>query len=105
MSVAHPCFIHEMMELCGLNNLANQYKDRSRYPQLSDEELQDLNPNLLLLSSEPYPFAEKHILHFQKLLPSAKILIVDGEMFSWYGSRIQFFNNHWLSLKQQILSL
>jgi ABC-type Fe3+-hydroxamate transport system substrate-binding protein len=60
----------------------------SRYPQISEELLIAANPEVLLLSSEPFPFAAKHIEHFTKILPHTKVLLVDGEMFSWYGSRL-----------------
>jgi len=42
----------------------------------------------VLLSSEPYPFRDKHREELQALLPHATIRLVDGEMFSWYGSRL-----------------
>ena len=73
-----------MLEKCGLINASIE----NRYPELSDEEIVRMNPELILLSSEPYPFKEKHIAHFRKLLPSAQVKLVDGEMFSWYGSRL-----------------
>ena len=51
----------------------------------------------ILLSSEPFPFKEKQIAEFQKICPKAKILLVDGELFSWYGSRLilaaEYFKN------------
>ncbi|WP_209309641.1 hypothetical protein [Tamlana crocina] len=53
----------------------------------------DSTPNtevdLVLLSSEPFPFSEKHISEVQKYFPNANVLLVDGEMFSWYGSRLK----------------
>ena len=45
------------------------------------------NPEYLLLSSEPYPFKEKHIEEFERILPATKVILVDGQMFSWYGIR------------------
>jgi len=54
------------------------------------EELKSQNPDFIFLSSEPYPFKEKHIEELQIHLPKTKILLVDGEMFSWYGSRILY---------------
>ncbi len=77
-------FINEMLGFAGFENLIQA----ARYPQLLDEELINLNPEYLLLSSEPFPFKESHIQYFQSLLPKAKIRLVDGEMFSWYGSRL-----------------
>ena len=77
-------FINEMLEFAGFENLI----PTSRYPVLSEKELVELNPEHLLLSSEPFPFQENHIKFFQSLLQKTKISLVDGEMFSWYGSRL-----------------
>ena len=46
------------------------------------------SPDFVFLSSEPYPFKEKHIRQIQEIYPTATIKLVDGEMFSWYGSRL-----------------
>lgn len=85
MSVGRNTFIHHVMERAGFGNSC---KNHARYPELSSEEIRMLNPSLILLSSEPYPFKEKHIAELQELLPGAKIMLADGEMFSWYGSRL-----------------
>lgn len=77
-------FINDMLQRCGLKNIA----EGIRYPELTDQEITDLNPELILLSSEPYPFKEKHIEYYRKLAPAAFVKLVDGEMFSWYGSRL-----------------
>lgn len=74
-------FIDAMLQECGLENLARN----ERYPEASGDE----NPDFVFLSSEPFPFSEKHIAHFQQIYPNAKIVIVDGEFFSWYGSRLK----------------
>lgn len=84
MAVGKHTFINDMLDKAGIDNTV----DNDRYPELTEEELQRLNPEVLLLSSEPFPFKEKHILYFQKIIPDAKIIIVDGELFSWYGSRL-----------------
>jgi ABC-type Fe3+-hydroxamate transport system substrate-binding protein len=73
-----------MMPYAGFENLIKE----SRYPEISIEELQQLNPEYLLLSSEPFPFKSKHLKEFENFLSQAKIVLVDGEMFSWYGSRL-----------------
>ena len=78
-------FIDQMLQLSGWNNL---FANKERYPTVTIEELILQKPELLLLSSEPYPFGNKHIAEFQKQLPGTKIILVDGEMFSWYGSRL-----------------
>ncbi|MCW3103997.1 MAG: transporter substrate-binding protein [Bacteroidetes bacterium] len=86
MVAGHDTFINEMMKLCGFENV---FTDRdSRYPEVSREEILEAKPELILLSSEPYPFKEQHIMEFRELLPDAKVMVVDGEIFSWYGSRL-----------------
>ena len=89
-------FINEMLKYCGLINLIKE----TRYPELSDFELKALNPEVILLSSEPYPFKEKHIKNFHQIWPNAKIKLVDGEMFSWYGSRLLKSAPYFQNLKQ-----
>ncbi|MFZ6023931.1 MAG: ABC transporter substrate-binding protein [Bacteroidota bacterium] len=85
MSIGADTFIHDMLSRCKLLNL---FVHKNRYPATTPEELQSLSPELILLSSEPYPFADKHIEALQNILPRAQIELVDGEMFSWYGSRL-----------------
>ncbi len=85
MSIGVDTFIHDMLYHCGFSNL---FAFKTRYPETAIEELQVLSPDILLLSSEPYPFAQKHIDALQKKLPDTRIELVDGEMFSWYGSRL-----------------
>lgn len=77
-------FIHALLEKLNLRNVIED----TRYPEISDEKIRQLNPGYILLSSEPYPFREKHIAELKALCPAAKIILVDGEMFSWYGSRL-----------------
>lgn len=60
------------------------------------------NCQLLLLSSEPYPFKQKHVDELQALLPSARIMLVDGEAFSWYGSRLLYSAQYFKNLINQI---
>lgn len=71
--------------LLKLNNFENVYEE-DRYPVTSLEELKTKKPDLILLSSEPYPFSEKHIGLFKEV--GTEIKLVDGEYFSWYGSRL-----------------
>ena len=92
-------FISDMIEKAGFENI---YKDRKRYPEVIISELKQLQPEVILLSSEPYPLKEKHITELQSLLPQTKILLVDGEMFSWYGSRMLYAPEYFQKLQQQI---
>lgn len=86
MVAGRDTFIDEMLSVCGFENVFTT----SRYPQITSEELTEAAPQLIFLSSEPYPFREKHMDEFAALVPKAKIQLVDGEMFSWYGSRLQY---------------
>lgn len=82
---ANDTFIDDMLQRAGFENVFGQ---RSRYPEIQNAQLQAADPELILLSSEPYPFTEKHKAALQELCPKATILLVDGELFSWYGSRL-----------------
>ena len=87
MAAGNGTFIGDMLKRIGLENKMSD--DHSRYPELNLEGIKSLNPELILLSSEPYPFKESHINELQNILPHTKIILVDGELFSWYGSRLQ----------------
>lgn len=84
MTVGKDTFINNMMQYAGYENVINY----NRYPELSFADMQKINPEVVLLSSEPYPFKKEHIVELQNILPDAEIKLVDGEMFSWYGSRV-----------------
>ncbi len=99
MTIGGDTFIHSMLEAAGFNNI---YADKKRYPELSIDELQAADCQLLLLSSEPFPFTQKHIDELQPLLPATKIILADGEMFSWYGSRLQYAPEYFMRLPAQL---
>lgn len=78
-------FINNMIEHMGWTNVLS---GKMRYPEIALQELADKQVNKILLSSEPYPFKDAHIAEIKAVLPDAEVLLVDGEMFSWYGSRM-----------------
>ncbi|WP_201986618.1 ABC transporter substrate-binding protein [Hymenobacter rubidus] len=86
MVAASGTFIDDMLHRAGFTNA---FADQARYPEISAEQLAAAAPQRIFLSSEPYPFGEKHLAEFQTICPDAKIEIVDGELFSWYGSRLR----------------
>lgn len=94
MGVASDTFIHSILSEIGF---VNTLQSKSRYPELDRSDLESLNPDYVFLSSEPYPFRQKHLGELEKLFPNAKVILVDGEFFSWYGSRLmkapQYFNS------------
>jgi ABC-type Fe3+-hydroxamate transport system substrate-binding protein len=78
-------FIHSLLETTGW---VNAFADVPRYPTVSPDEFRQRNPDLVLLSSEPYPFRAKHQAELNQLLPRATVRLVEGDLFSWYGSRL-----------------
>ncbi|NGP89151.1 helical backbone metal receptor [Fodinibius halophilus] len=86
MSIGHDTYIHDVMDHY---NLSNVFNNESRYPTFELDELKTYNPDLVLLSSEPYPFKEKHISMVEEVCPAARVLLVEGEWFSWYGSHMK----------------
>jgi len=68
-------------------------------PSAPVEEIKERSPKVLLLSSEPYPFREQHIHSLSAQLPATKVLLADGEMFSWYGSRLLHSANYFRTLR------
>ncbi|MDZ4795399.1 MAG: helical backbone metal receptor [Bacteroidota bacterium] len=99
MTVGGDTFIHAMLEAAGFDNL---FRNRTRYPEVSISEIGTMNCELLLLSSEPYPFQQKHMDELQAQIPDTKIVLVDGEMFSWYGSHLLKAPSYFTNLQQQI---
>lgn len=79
-------FIRDMLRRCGLSAVTDG--EYGRYPVLEDAQLATLDPDVVLLSSEPFPFKEEHIAAMNMILPGTPVHLVDGEMFSWYGSRL-----------------
>lgn len=99
MTVGGDTFIHAMLQQAGFENI---YGESSRYPAITIEQLGEDKPDLLFLSSEPYPFRQNHIDELQAHLPHTKIMLVDGELFSWYGSRLLHSPAYFMNLRQQL---
>lgn len=86
MVVASGSFIDDMLHRAGFRNV---FAHLGRYPEIAPEHLAAAAPARIFLSSEPYPFREKHRAEFQAICPAANVQLVDGELFSWYGSRLR----------------
>lgn len=95
MAAGKGTFIDEMMRAAGFENVVIE----DRYPELTIDQIKVLNPGVVLLSSEPYPFKGKDIRAIKEVLPLAEVKLVDGEMFSWYGSRLRKVPKYLKSLK------
>jgi ABC-type Fe3+-hydroxamate transport system substrate-binding protein len=99
MSVGGDTFIHAMMQQAGFENA---FKERRRYPTLTIEDIRRSRSDVLLLSSEPFPFKQKHVDELSAQLPDMQIILVDGEMFSWYGSRMKYAPAYFRQLMQEL---
>jgi ABC-type Fe3+-hydroxamate transport system substrate-binding protein len=92
-------FINEMLKKCGL---INAFESLSRYPAVTQDQVTEAQPEVILLCSEPYSFEEAHVHQFRERFPFAKVFIVDGEIFSWYGSRLQYAGDYFIDLRRRI---
>jgi iron complex transport system substrate-binding protein len=79
-------FINELLKL---NHFKNIYENNGRYPEIELKKIRlEGDPDLVFLSSEPYPFKEEDAFEIGRFTHHAKTVFVDGEMFSWHGSRL-----------------
>jgi ABC-type Fe3+-hydroxamate transport system substrate-binding protein len=95
-------FINDLLPYCGVENV---FSNEARYPEIDLKTLKAKKCQVILLSSEPYPFKEKHQKEMEALLPGIPVILVDGEMFSWYGSRLSSAADYLENLHRDILSI
>lgn len=93
-------YIGNMMEFNGLQNIAPHKGER--YPQIAFDKLKELKPELILLTSEPYSFKSKEAQEMAQIFPNALVKIVDGEMFTWYGSRMILAMSYFQKLQKEL---
>ncbi len=97
MVAGNDTFINTLLKLNGFTNV---FKNTDgRYPEVQLSQLKEMD--YVFLSSEPFPFKDKHIAEIQ-VFTSAKIILVDGEYFSWYGSRLLGAFEYFKSLAQKL---
>lgn len=103
MAAGSQTYINSMLACCGFENVFTDLE--GRYPSLETEQIQEKGPDFLFLSSEPFPFAEQHQREIESKIPGLRTILVDGEMFSWYGVRmlsaVSYFKQLVLALKQK----
>lgn len=99
IAVGRNTFIDDILQKIGLINVVKQ----DRYPEIElSTPNSQLQTQFVFLSSEPYPFKDNHIQEIQSALPNAKVMLVDGEMFSWYGSRLVKSINYLFHLQDEL---
>ncbi len=95
MSVGHDTFIHEMLSIAGFTNV---FAAHIRYPEVSLEQLSE--SDVVFLSSEPFPFNNTHL---KEVKPFAnRCFLVDGELFSWYGTRLLASFRYFKELRHEV---
>ncbi|MFT5848570.1 MAG: ABC-type Fe3+-hydroxamate transport system substrate-binding protein [Psychroserpens sp.] len=99
MVAAKDTFIDDMLSV---NGFKNYFGDLERYPEVNLNSITE-ELNVILLSSEPYPFKSTHIEELRVQFPNTKIILVDGEFFSWYGSRLEHAFDYFKILRQELL--
>lgn len=92
-------YINDMLEKSGFENA---FKHLTRYPSVDESTLRDTQIDYIFLSSEPFPFKKSHIGHFEQLMPHSTATLVDGTMFSWYGSRMSKAATYFVNLRQAL---
>ena len=97
MVAANHTFINHLLEL---NNFKNMFIELERYPVVDLENIKN-ETDVVLLSSEPFPFKKKHIQEVQNVTESSNVILVDGEYFSWYGSRLISAFNYFKTLRAE----
>lgn len=100
MVAANNTFIDHMLTRAGFHNAFSHFSD---YPKITFEQLETAQPQVILLTSEPFPFKEKHIEELKSVSPKSDILSVDGQLFSWFGSRIQYAPRYFQNLRSILL--
>ena len=86
MVAANNTFINHILKLSKFDNI---YGNLERYPEVDITKIQqEGDPEVVMLSSEPYPFKEEHAFEIGRVAHHPKTVFVDGEYFSWYGSRL-----------------
>ncbi len=83
--VANNTFIHDVLVKSGFYNMLIF---QQRYPEIALEDIAEIGPEYIFLSSEPFPFNETHQKNLKSEYPDCEPILVDGEMFSWYGNRL-----------------
>jgi ABC-type Fe3+-hydroxamate transport system substrate-binding protein len=100
MVAANQTFIHQMLLE---NGWINCYENLNRYPEIEVKQINlKCNPDLILLSSEPFPFKDKHAFEIGRFTQPAKTIFVDGSYFSWYGSRMYAAYGYFKQIHQRL---
>ena len=99
MVAANHTFIDDILHRCGL---VNCFKPRDRYPEINPHKLKEINPDFLMLSSEPFPFTKQDGEFLKSNSPESHPVLVNGEYFSWYGPRLAEAVDYFMKIRLQM---
>jgi ABC-type Fe3+-hydroxamate transport system substrate-binding protein len=99
MAAGATTFSSSLLELAGLSNV---FRGQDGYPEITDKQLREVDPELVMLPSEPYHFNERNVLEIRLLCPGAAVSLVDGQLLSWYGSRLLRTPDYLRALKDDL---
>jgi ABC-type Fe3+-hydroxamate transport system substrate-binding protein len=98
IAVGKSTFIDAMLNEAGFENVITS----ERYPEIKESDFIKFQPDFIFLSSEPHPFTQNHAKNINGILNGDKCILVDGELFSWYGSRMIKSFSYFKELQKQL---
>jgi iron complex transport system substrate-binding protein len=102
MVAGNNTYINEMLQL---NKFENIYDTMSRYPKIEINKIRhEGDPDVIILSSEPFSFKDEHALEIGTYTNRSITVFGDGEMFSWFGSRILLAFDYFKKLHKKLES-
>ncbi len=101
MAAGCETFVDTVLGRLGFTNV---FGDEPRYPEFTLDALRKLRPEIVMLSSEPFPFTHEHVAALADEMPGVRVIRVDGEMFSWYGSRLELAPAYFKTLLAELVA-
>jgi len=95
-------YINDILKKIGIINV---FGNKEGYPKVTAKELQECGADFVLLPSEPYNFDSNHIRFYNNLIVGSKAILVDGQLFSWYGNRMLVAINYFKNMKKLMTSI
>jgi ABC-type Fe3+-hydroxamate transport system substrate-binding protein len=85
MTISADTYGSSLLASIGVDNVYADHPDR--YPTVDLVDVAERRPGLVVLPSEPYPFAERHLPGVSAALPDSLPVLVDGRDLFWWGVR------------------
>jgi ABC-type Fe3+-hydroxamate transport system substrate-binding protein len=84
MSINAQTYASSLLARLGITNVVGDHDDT--YPTVEPSDVARLRPDLVLLPSEPYPFADRHLAEYRRVFPTSRVVLVDGRDLFWWGA-------------------